>query len=46
MSEKINAKKSYESIAGNTASEINEMDIRKTFLKEKLALTIQTIHLS
>ena len=36
MSEKINAKKSYESIAGNTASEINEMDIRKTFSQREV----------
>jgi hypothetical protein len=36
MSEKINAKKSYESIAGNTTSEINEMDIRKTFSQREV----------
>ncbi len=39
MSEKINAQKSFSSSAGDTASEISEMDRRKTFSQREVGLT-------
>ena len=39
MSEKINAQKSFSSSAGNTASEISEMNRRKTFSQREVGLT-------
>jgi hypothetical protein len=39
MSEKINAQKSFESVAGNTASEIDELNRRKNFSQREVGLT-------
>ena len=39
MSEKINAQKSFESVAGKTASEIDELSRRKNFSQREVGLT-------
>jgi len=39
MSEKINAQKSFESVAGKTASEIDELNRRKNFSQREVGLT-------
>lgn len=39
MSEKINAQKSFESIAGKTATEIDELNRRKNFSQREVGLT-------
>jgi len=39
MSEKINARKSFESVAGETATEIDELNRRKNFSQREVGLT-------